>query len=176
MIRRTAAILAAALLLCAGSFSTRAAADRQVAVSADFAGHIGNWVLNTLEGTKAEASSETADGKPAVHIRVPVAGAKRYHVQLLCKGVSLQEGKTYRLHFRVRSQPDADLSVVAGTFHGKFEELWRQDHVASKDAWTAYDCEVRPKTGDAEAQIIFGGLAGVAGDYWLTDVSFGEGK
>ncbi|MBE7158851.1 MAG: carbohydrate binding domain-containing protein [Rhodospirillales bacterium] len=156
--------------------TVHAAGDTQVPVSADFANHNGNWVLNLMESTKGEADSETVEGKPTVHIKVPVAGAKRYYAQLLCKGISLQADRTYHVHFRVRSKPDADLSVIAGTFHGKFEELWRQDHVASKDAWTEYDYDIKPKSSDADAQIIFGGFAGVAGDYWLTDVSIGEGK
>lgn len=167
---------AVAAFLALASLTVRAAGDEQIPVQNAFAGHNGNWVLNLMEGTKGEVNSETVDGKPAVRITVPTAGTKRYHVQLLCKGVSMQADKTYRLHFRVRSKPDADLSVVAATFHGKFEELWRQDHVTSKDGWTEYNCDIKPKTSDDSAQIIFGGLAGVAGDYWLADVSIGESK
>ncbi len=168
---RLSALLALALP------ASRAVADTQTPVSADFAGHNGQWQLNLMEGTQADASSETVEGgKKAIHITVPVAGAKRYFVQLVCKGISLQADKTYRLHVRVRSKPDADLAVVAGSFHGKFEELWRQDHLASKDGWTEYNCDIKPGKTDSDAQISLSGLAGVAGDYWFADVSISEGK
>ena len=48
--------------------------------------------------------------------------------------------------------------------------------MTSKEGWTEYNCDIKPKTSDGDAQVIFGGLAGVAGDYWFTDVSIGEGK
>ena len=154
-------LLRLSILLAFTLPAVRAAADSQTPVSADFAGNNGVWQLNLMENTKAEASSESTEGgKKAIHITVPVAGAKRYYAQLVCKNLSLQAGKTYRLHFRVRSKPDADLAVVAGSFHGKFEELWRLDHLASKEEWTEYNLDVKPSKSDSEGQISFSGRRG----------------
>ena len=166
-----------ALLISLGAFASGANADEQIPLPGDFATGMGTWVVNTMEHTAASTASEPGDqGKTAVHITVPKAGDKRYYVQLVCKGVPLHSGTTYHLHFRAHSKPDCEISVVTGSYQGKFTELSRQDHVALAGKWADYTCDFSPKENDDTAQVIFGGLAAQAGEYWFENVSLTEGN
>jgi hypothetical protein len=149
----------------------------QVPVRGDFAAGLDNWKLNLIEGAAAQVSMEPAgNGQEAIHIVVPRPTAKRYYVQLVCSGVSLQAGKTYHLHFRARSKPGGDIVVLAASYHGKYEELWRQENIVLGEAWADYTCDIKPASTDDLAQLILSGLGARAGDYWFAGISLSPGE
>ena len=177
MILKHISPLFAALLFSVAAFPTHARAGESLVTNGDFTNNMDGWSLNKMENTEATSTIEPAEkGKQAIHINVPQAGAKRYFVQLVHKSVPLHADKTYHLHFRARSKPAGEIVVLAAYFHGKYEELWRQEKVTVKEEWADYSFDFKPKDSDDDAQIIFSGLAAQAGGYWFTDVTLTAGE
>ena len=166
---------AAFLLSSLAALPTVAHAGESLIPNGDFASGMDGWSLNKLEHTEADAAVEAIEnGKHAIHIKVPQAGAKRYFVQLLRNNIRLSADKTYHLRFRARSQPGCELILLAATNHGKYNEIWRQEHITVKPEWSDVTADIKPTATDDTAIILFSGLAAQSGDYWLTDITLEE--
>lgn len=159
-------------LLSAALVSTGAKADEPLIPNGRFTSGMDGWSVTRLEKTVAESKLEAGEnGQQAIHLKIPQAGAKRYFVQLVHKDLQFHAGKTYHLHFRARCKPAGEIAVIAASNHDKYEELWRQEHIAITEQWADYTCDIKPKDSDDGAVLIFNGLAAQAGEFWFADVS-----
>lgn len=130
---------------------------------------------NLLCQEEAQAVAEVKDiehGKRAVCVTVQTPGTEGYYVQLVQGNIPISASATYKLTFRARSKPAANITLNLWPTHSANpSELWRVDQVALTDAWKEYSFEINPNNVSGNFNLDFGGLARQAGEYWLTDIS-----
>lgn len=142
----------------------------------DFSDGMKGWNLLCLEKTPAVAEVRAIEnGKHAVCVTVPVAGAQGYYVQFVQRNIVITGDKSYKLSFRARSKIAATITLNLWPTEGSNPHaLWRVDQVAVTDAWKDYSYDIDPKGESGNFNLDFGGLAKQAGEYWLTDIGLDE--
>lgn len=160
-------------LFLALSFSCVAAfAGENLIVNGDFATGLEAWRLDRMQNAQASVDvRDSGDGRNAVVIKVLEQAEKRYFVQLVQKGVSLDADKTYRLSFRGRSDPEASIVVKLIENQAPYLEMWSEDHITLGSEWKEVTFEFKPKASQDEAVLVLSGLAQQPGDYWFSDIS-----
>jgi hypothetical protein len=149
-----------------------ALAGDNLIVNGDFATGLEGWRLDRMQNAQASVEvRDGGDGRGAVVVKVLEQAEKRYFVQLVQKGVSLDAGKTYRLTFRGRSDPDASVVIKLIENQAPYLEMWSEDHIALGSDWKEVTFEFKPKASQDEAVLVLSGLAQQPGDYWFSDVS-----
>jgi hypothetical protein len=149
-----------------------AVAGENLILNGDFSSGLEGWRLDRLQNAQASIEVRDAgDGRSAAAIRVLEQAEKRYFVQLAQKGVSLEAGKTYRLSFRGRSDPDASIVVKILENQAPFPEVWSEDHINLGPEWKEVVFEFSPQVSLDEAVFVLSGLAQQPGEYWFADVS-----
>jgi len=159
------------LPLLAG-LATSALAAPDLIANGDFSQGLTGWRLDRLQGAQGTVEvKDSGDGQHAAFVHVPEAAEKRYFIQLVQKGVGLEEGRAYRLSFRARSAPESAIVVKLLEDQAPYTELWTEDGIALSDGWKEYHFDVQPKPGNGAAVLVISGLAKQAGDYAFSDVS-----
>jgi hypothetical protein len=157
----------ALLLSCAAVF-----AGENLILNGDFATGLEGWRLDRMQNAQAAIEVRDAgDGRSAAVIKVLEQAEKRYFVQLVQKGVSLDADKTYRLTFRGRSDPEASIVVKLLENQAPYLELWSEDHIGLNGEWKEVSFEFTPKASQEGAVLVLSGLAQQPGEYWFSEVS-----
>ena len=175
-VKKLAVLSALALNLCLllGPASL-VAADNNIFQNGEFAQKTGPWILQCLNGAKATMKIENnEDQSNALHISVVETSPMRYHIQLVQKNINLLPNKTYRLHFRARSEPASQLVIVLLPGKRPTEKLWQQDHIPLDQEWKEYSYEFTLASEEEATSFALSGLAKQTGDYFFSDLSLTE--
>lgn len=155
------------VLSCAAAF-----AGENLIFNGDFATGLEGWRLDRMQNAQASVDvRDGGEGRSAVVVKVLEQAEKRYFVQLVQKGIPLDAGKTYRLTFRGRCDPDAAIVVKLIENQAPYLEMWSEDHITLNGEWKEVTFEFKPKASQDEAVLVLSGLAQQPGDYWFSDIS-----
>lgn len=153
----------------------QAQADTELLQNGDFSQGVKPWILQCTKEAKATMDIVSVDGQPsALHINVTEPSETRYYIQVIQKNVKLSAGKTYRLHFRSRSEPDSQIAIVFIAGRQPMKPHWKLDNIAVEKEWKEYSYDFRAPADDDSAVLALTGLAKQTGDYYFSDISLTE--
>jgi len=167
-------------LLLSGAIERAHAQDSTAAASAailrdgNFAGGQGRWRVKAMGDAKATAAVEDSDSGKALHVTVSQPSSEAWHVELQNEAFDLGLGKTYTIHFKVKSKLPGHITVKLMLNHAPYSTIWKGEDAATGADWLEYTQDVpisATATVEQVSEFIVGGMANKVNDYWFTDFS-----
>ena len=137
----------------------------------DFSAGLRGWELERIHDAEASVRIESEPGMESyVRVSTPVVAAAPFHVQLVQRRLTIEEGRAYRITFNARAEPAARIVANIKIDRKPWPNLWTQP-VDLDPGWKTYSYTFRASQTTDIGRLTFSSLGAQAGRFDFADVS-----